>query len=374
MIHHHVVIVGGGEAGLSVAGRLLNECSGMDVAIIEPSEQHDCQRLWLMVGSGVIRPEASRRGRAPLIPQGAHWIKDAVISFDPDNHCLTTASGDSISYRYLVVAPGIQMKWDRVRGLRGILGRDGVCSAYKFETLVATREIIRDFTGGVALFSQPAGQIKCPTGSQEMCYMAEEHFRHSGVRANTQMILVSGETALFPVPQYSKLLDQLAIDKGVAVHLGLDLVEVRPASKEAVFRQLTSGEERVLRYDLLHVAPPMGPFDFVAQSDLADEGGWVDVDPNTLQHARFPNVFSLGDASSLPTTKTAAAIRQQVPVLVSNLLASLERRPLSAQYDGFSLCNLVTGSEGILRAEMGYCGLPIEDCVSRLLNLSPPRK
>ncbi len=373
MIHHQVVIVGGGEAGLSVAGRLLKESPGLDVAIIEPSEQHHCQRLWLMVGGGVIGPEESQRDRAALVPQGAAWIKDTVVSFDPGSDSLTTAGGESISYRYLVVAPGIQVKWDRVQGMREAVGRDGVCSAYTFETLIATWSSIRDFAGGVALFTQPTGQIKCPTGSQEMCYMAEEHFRNSGVRDATRMIFVSGEAALFPVPEYAKVLDQLASDKGVAVHLGLDLVEVRPASKQAVFRHLVSGEESVIPYDLLHIAPPMGPFDFVAQSELADEGGWVGVDPQTLRHARFPNVFGLGDASSLPTTKTAAAVRQQVPVLVSNLLASLERRPLSAKYDGFSLCFLVTGYESILRAEMGYNGLAVEDCVSRLLNLSPPR-
>jgi len=371
VVHHQVVIVGGGEAGLIVSRRLLKACPGLDVGIIEPSEQYDCQRFWLMVGSGVLPARGSRRETSTLIPHEAHWVRDTVQSFDPAGDTLTTVGGVTVSYDFLVVAPGIQLNWDRVQGLREAVGRDGICSAYAFKTLVATWDSIRDFAGGVALFTQPSGQIKSPTGPLEMCYLAEEHFRRSGIRDHSQLIFTSGETSMFQVPQYSQILDRMAKEKGVAVHLGLDLIEVHPASHEAVFCNLASGEEVVIRYDLLHVAPPMGPCDFVAHSVLADEGGWVDVDPYTLRHSRFPNVFGLGDASSLPCTKTAAAIRQQAPILVTNLLAALERRPLTGKYDGGSNYNIVTGYESILRAELDYNGMIVEAPASELLRLSP---
>lgn len=262
-------------------------------------------------------------------------------------------------------APGIQSKWDRVSGLRESLGRAGVCSAYTPQTLVTTWDNIRGFTGGVALFTQPAGLIKCPSGSQQMCFMAEEHFRQAGVRDKTQVIFVSGAASLFPVAQYAQELEELAKDKGVEVHLQFNLVEVRAASKQAVFRHVVSGEERVIGYDLLHVAPPMGPFDFVAHSDFADERGWVDVDRYTLRHTRFPNVFALGDAANLPTTKTAVAIRKQVPVLASNLIAALERRPLTAKYDGFSLCHIMAGYNSVLRTEVDYSQMLVQDVAAR---------
>ena len=139
--------------------------------------------------------------------------------------------------------------------------------------------------------------------------------------------------------------------------MGLDLIEVQPASHQAVFCNLASGEEVVIRYDLLHVAPPMGPCDFVAHSVLADERGWVDVDPYTLRHSRLTNVFGPGEASNLPCTKTAAAIRQQAPILVPNLLAALERRPLTGKCDDGSNDNIVTGYENIHRAELDYNGM-----------------
>ena len=121
-----------------------------------------------------------------------------------------------------------------------------------------------------------------------------------------------------------------------------------------MFRDTDSGAERVEKYDMIHVAPPMGPPDFIKQSPLADAGGWVEVDKHSLQHTRFPNVFSLGDASSLPTSKTAAAIRSQAPVLVENLLATLAGRAPRAVYDGYTSCPLITGYGRLMLAEFDY--------------------
>jgi sulfide:quinone oxidoreductase len=111
---------------------------------------------------------------------------------------------------------------------------------------------------------------------------------------------------------------------------------------------------------MIHVTPPMSAPDFIKHSPLANEAGWVDVDKDTLQHKRYPNIFSLGDASSLPTSKTGAAIRKQAPVLVKNLLAVMHATPLTAQYDGYTSCPLVTGYGKLILAEFDYDGKPQE--------------
>ena len=123
---------------------------------------------------------------------------------------------------------------------------------------------------------------------------------------------------------------------------------------------MDTGEEVILKYDMLHVTPPMGAPDFVAQSPLANEDGWVDVDKHTLQHSRFRNVWSLGDAASLPTSKTGAAIRKQAPVLVENLLAEISERPMTASYDGYTSCPVVTGYDTLVLAEFNYENEPAE--------------
>ena len=158
----------------------------------------------------------------------------------------------------------------------------------------------------------------------------------------------------FAVEKYRKALEQVVERKGIDVRYRHNLIEVRSASKEAIYRHMDTEEEIVIKYDMLHVTPPMSAPDFVSSSELAGEGGWVDVDMHSLQHTRFANVFSLGDASSLPTSKTGAAIRKQAPVLVSNLFAAMRGEPLTASYDGYTSCPVVTGYDSLILAEFDY--------------------
>lgn len=360
MNHYQIVIVGGGTAGITTAARLRNADPSLDVAIIEPSDRHYYQPLWTLVGGGMFKPEESGRDEADLIPHGVKWVRDFVESFSPGTSSLTTRNGDTISYDYLIVAPGIQINWDGVKGLKEAVGKDGVCSNYSINTVASTWEFIRNMKQGVALFTQPAGAVKCGGAPQKICYLAEDHFRRSGVRDSIQVIFTLAGPRLFAIERYREILEKVAERKGVEPRFRHNLVEIRSASKEAIYRHMDTDAEIVISYDMIHVTPPMGAPDFVAGSELADDGGWVDVDRHTLQHNRFSNVFGLGDASSLPTSKTGAAVRKQAPVLVSNLLSLMKQEPLTASYDGYTSCPVVTGYDSLVLAEFDYSGQPAE--------------
>ena len=194
-------------------------------------------------------------------------------------------------------------------------------------------------------------------------WLAEHHFRRAGVRDAIEVVFASAGAKIFAVKKYADTLERLVRERDVVTRFHHNLIAVRPASREAVFTRAAPGqaaEEVVLKYDLLHVTPPMGPPDFVRKSPLADANGWVDVDKHSLQHRRFPDVFALGDASNLPTSKTGAAIRKQAPVLVANLLAAMAGRPGEAVYDGYTSCPLVTGYGRLVLAEFDYDGNPAE--------------
>ncbi|SMP61003.1 sulfide:quinone oxidoreductase [Neorhodopirellula lusitana] len=360
MSHHQIVIVGGGTAGITVAARLRTADPSLDIAIIEPSEKHYYQPLWTLVGGGMFKPEESGRDEVDLIPYGVKWVKDLVASFSPNANSVATRGGETITYDYLIVAPGIQVNWDQVKGLKEAVGKEGVCSNYSIETVASTWEFIRNLKKGVALFTQPAGAVKCGGAPQKICYLAEDYFRRNGVRDDIEVIFTTAGARLFAVDQYREVLEKVAARKGVEPRFRHNLVEIRAASKEAVYRHMDTDEEMVIQYDLIHVTPPMSAPDFVSGSDLAGEGGWVDVDKHTLQHTRFANVFGIGDASSLPTSKTGAAVRKQAPVLVSNLLSLMKQEPLSASYDGYTSCPVVTGYDSLVLAEFDYSGQPAE--------------
>ncbi|MCB9760381.1 MAG: NAD(P)/FAD-dependent oxidoreductase [Alphaproteobacteria bacterium] len=362
--HFEVVIVGGGTAGLTVASRLAASPEAPDsIAIIEPSERHFYQPIWTLVGGGVFDRSISLRDEADYIPPGASWIRDAAAGFDPENRAVLLRSGEAITYDQLVVAAGIRILWDGIPGLKEAVGKagSGVVSNYSFDTVEATWAAIQAFPkGGKALFTHPATPIKCGGAPMKIMFLADDAFRRQGVRDGASITFAKGGAGLFSVKKYADALARVVERKGIETRFNTNLVELRPARKEAVFEQLGGGGQVVLPYDLIHVTPPMGPPDFIQGGPLADAGGWVDVDKYTLQHKRHPEVFSLGDCSNLPTSKTGAAIRKQAPALVENLLSLRAGRPLTARYDGYTSCPLVTGYGKLILAEFDYDNQPAE--------------
>jgi sulfide:quinone oxidoreductase len=357
---HDVVIVGGGAGGLTVAAMLRNLADPPAVTIIEPSEKHFYQPLWTLVGGGVFPREESMRDEAEFIPDGATWIKDRVKSFDPDNNQVTLASGGVITYKSLIVAAGIQLDWHKIEGLAGNVGKHGICSNYSYDTVPYTWETLRNLQGGRAIFTFPTGVIKCAGAPQKIMWLAEHWFRKQGIRDRVEVMFASAGAGIFGVPRYAKTLSRLATERGVQTVYKHNLVAVRPESKEAVFRHVETGEEKVVPYDMIHVTPPQSAPDFIKASPLANADGWVDVDKFTLRHTRFGNVWGLGDCTSTPNSKTAAAIRKQAPVLVENWQAARADRAPTAAYDGYASCPLVTGYGRLILAEFGYDGRILE--------------
>jgi sulfide:quinone oxidoreductase len=188
---------------------------------------------------------------------------------------------------------------------------------------------------------------------------------------------VTGMPTMFSQPMYAGKLNIIRQEKGIAGHFNTNLTEVRVGDKTAVFDILdgeNKGQKLELPFGLLHVVPPMGPPDVIKKSPLADSVGWTDVDEGSLQHRKFPNVFGLGDASSLPTSKTAAAITGQAPVLAHNLVALMERGEVgSARYDGYTSCPLFTGRGSLLLAEFKY-NTELAETFSAFTNQSVPNR
>lgn len=361
--HYQVLVIGGGTAGLTVSARLMNQSQGsLNLGIIEPSDKHYYQPLWTLVGAGVFPREETERNERDFIPAGTDWIQDRVATLDPDNNTVTTAGRHTISYDYLIVTAGIQIDWDAIPGLKESVGKPGtgVCSNYAYDTVNATWSNISNLRGGTALFTQPSTGIKCAGAPQKICYLADDHFRRAGVRHNINVIFTTGTPSIFAVKKYADSLYKVIDRKGIEAHYNRELVALRPDKKEAVFEPTGGGEQSVIKYDMIHVTPRQSAPDFIKKSKLAAATGWVDVDQHTMQHKRYANVFSCGDCSSLPTSKTGAAIRKQAPTLANNVWAMINGRSLPDHYDGYTSCPLVTGYGSLILAEFDYDKVPQE--------------
>jgi sulfide:quinone oxidoreductase len=359
--HHTITIVGGGNAGISIAAQLLRKNSSLDIAIIDGAKKHYYQPAWTLVGGGEFNIEDTERDESTVIPEGATWIQQMVKEFQPETNTLTLADGTELGYDYLIVAPGIQLNWGDIKGLKETLGKNGVCSNYSFETAPYTWECIQNTKGGKALFTNPHTPIKCGGAPQKIMYLAADYFRKHQIKS--QVELWSGGTRVFGVEKYENTLKQVIQKYDIHTQFFVKLDEVDGPNKKAKFigiGEANKDQSYWIEFDMLHVTPPQSAPDFIKNSPLANAAGWVDVDKHTLQHTRYKNIFGAGDASSLPTSRTGAAVRKQAPVVVGNLLAAMRGKTLTESYSGYSSCPIITGYDKLVLAEFDYTNQPVE--------------
>lgn len=363
--HHRVVVVGGGTAGVTVAAQLMRskQFQKDDIAILDPAKDHHYQPGWTLVGSGLKPLGDMSRPLPSLIPSGVTHYPLKVSTFDPDNNALKTEDGSSLSYDYLVVAPGLETNFAGIKGLPEALQDPGskVSSIYSEKTVEQVWRNIQGFRSGTAIFTQPAGVIKCAGAPQKILWMALSQWERDGVRKDILPYFATGAPAMFAVPKYAKALEELRVKRRVEGLFQHNLVSVDASKRVATFKDLAAdGKEVEKEFGFLHVVPPQKPWDWVAKSPLADSAGWVDVDKTTTKHNKYANVFSIGDASSLPNSKTAAAVSSQAPVLVDNLLSTIRGAELKAGYTGYASCPLLTGHGELMLCEFKYGGVPDE--------------
>ena len=353
--HHQIVIIGAGTAGIMVAAQLMRKNSNLDIAIIDPSEKHYYQPAWTLVGAGTYDLQKTIRSTESLIPAGVKWIKDPVTGLQPDDNTVSTQHSGTISYDYLVVAPGLVNDLSLIEGLQEAVDQGVVCSNYIDPEY--TWKCLQEIKGGTALFTQPATPIKCGGAPQKIMYLAADYLRKQGLDSRSKIIFATPGAVIFGVKPIAATLTQVLNRYHIDFKPAHTPVKIDAANRIAYFRNNVQGVEgtEAIRFDLLHLAPPQTAPKFVKESILVNEAGWLDVDINSLQHKRYGNIFGIGDVAALPTAKTGAAIRKQAPVVVDNLLKLTKGQAAdNKSYEGYSSCPLVTGYGKMVLAEFNY--------------------
>lgn len=357
--HHTILIIGGGAAGVSVANNMRRQNTNIDISIIEPSDKHYYQPGFTIIGGGAYTLKETMRNEADLIHPSVTWIKEYAETFQPDENTITLRSGEIISYDYLVVCPGLQLDWNKVAGLKETLGKNNVCSNYSPDTVEYTWECIRNIESGVALFTQPPMPIKCAGAPQKIMYLAADRFRKKGILEKINVEFFNAGPTIFGIPFFANALNKIVAGYGIKTNFNQNLVAIDGPAKTATFEvsDAEGNKQQVVKaFDMIHVTPPQSAPDFIKNSPLANAAGWVDVHENTLQHTKFPNIFGLGDVTSTPNAKTAAAVRKQVPTLVDNIFHLIEGKALQGKYDGYGSCPLTTSLSTVILAEFSYGG------------------
>ncbi|MCZ2101628.1 MAG: NAD(P)/FAD-dependent oxidoreductase [Chitinophagales bacterium] len=357
-----ILIIGAGTGGIMVASRLKVLKANVDITIIDPATTHWYQPAWTLVGAGTYDMKKTAKPIADLIPKGVNWIKDEVTGFKPEDNKVTTKASGDIDYDYLVVSPGLVMDTSLMPGLTEALDHDVVCSNYTNPEHMW--EVLRNFKGGNAIFTQPTTPIKCGGAPQKIAYLAADYIHKNGLADKTKLTFATPGTVIFGVPQVAETLHKVLDRYNMDFIPYFAPISIDGPNRKITFKNIrpkdgseldNRPDEVTMDYDLLHLAPPQAAPEFVRKSVLANEGGWLDVNINTLQHNKYKNIFGLGDVAALPTAKTGAAIRKQMPVVIDNILHMIQNDTLgSKSYEGYSSCPLVTGYGKMVLAEFNY--------------------
>ncbi|KAA1039611.1 NAD(P)/FAD-dependent oxidoreductase [Macrococcus equipercicus] len=358
--HYKVVILGGGSGGIAVASRLAKKVSLKNkILIIDHADYHAFQPSWPLVGSGAEKKEHTRKKMRRVVPHGAEFMQHKVSRIQPIERLVTLDHGQTVSYDFLVVALGIQLDFDQIEGLTETLGKNNVCTNYLYDYVDYTYDTLRHVTAGNVIATKPNSPIKGGVAPENSLFTFHDFFHKQGVR-DVKLMLRSGNHTLFPVEKYRDTLIELFTQKQIDYTLNDELVKVDGPRQTATFFNYQNRTTTEVPFSMLLVTPPMSAPDIIKESTLADEAGWLDVNPFTLQHVRHQNIFGIGDCTNLPTVKMGAAVRKQAHILPKNLISQMKGRKLKAHYTGMTACPIATEYGEAIMAEFDYSLKPKE--------------
>ena len=355
MQHSEILIVGGGNAGISLGARLLRDGSP-DVTIVAPQPVHRYKPLLNYVGAGEATMADLERPMADVVPDGCTWIRDSVEAVDPAAMTVRTRGGRELHCSTLVLCPGLVEDWDATPGLQQAYADGWVASTYVPGSTPQVWPRLSALRSGSVVFTVPPEPASCGPTALKPLLMACDSWRRSGVLGALKVRLVLPEATATGLPEADEYLERTFADYGVEV--------LREARVESVdwdmhaLRVTSPTGTRVLDdLDFAHVVPHYRAPGWIADAGLSSDPtpGLVDIDPETLQSRRHGSIWAIGDAAALGIRSSGGALRKQVDVLSRNLAAAAKGKQLS-RYDGYTVMPITVSRRKLMLNEVDRNG------------------
>ncbi len=335
-----IVILGGGTGGTIMANKLRKalERTEWEITLVDQHKTHYYQPGFLFIPFGIYNKYDVMKPKSDFFPAGVKVIYSTIDRIEGENNKVYLEGGKVLQYDFLIIATGTQIKPDETPGLKGERWQKEIFDFYTIEGAVALREFFKTWQGGRLVMNIAELPFKCPVAPLEFVFLADAYFHEIGIRNKVEITFVTPLPGAFTKPRATKMLGQLLEEKNIKVVPEFYLERVDSDEKKII-----SYDEQEIPFDVLTIVPVNMGSDMIERSGMGDDLNFVPTDKYTLQSEQFENVFVLGDASNIPTSKAGSVVHFAADVLLENLLSAIEKRPLMAKFDGHSNCYIETG-------------------------------
>lgn len=343
-----LVVLGAGTAGTMAVNKLSGHLgSNWDISIVDKSSDHHYQPGYLFVPFGVYEPDELIKPIEHFMPQGVKKIDAEIDRVDPEASIVHLMDGSELAYDQLIIATGTTPRPEETPGMKGDQWRKTVHEFYTLEGAIALRDALAHWKGGRLVVHLTELPIKCPVAPLEFAFLIDHELRERGLRDATELVFVTPLPGAFTKPVASAMLSDLLEERKIGLEADFVIERVDDGA-------IWSYDEREVNFDLLVTVPVNMGADFVARSGLGDELNYVAVDPETFLSKRYDNIFALGDAADLPTSKAGSVAHFAVEVFIDNFLAHIKGLPMTERFDGHANCFIETGGGKALLIDFDY--------------------
>ena len=335
-----IVILGAGTAGTMMANKLRNalDKEEWNITIVDQFKTHYYQPGFLFIPFGIYNKEDVVKPKADFIPSGVKMIYSAIDKVEGEANKVYLEGGRVLNYDYLIIATGTKTYPEETTGLKDKLWYKEIFDFYTVEGAVALQKFFKGWEGGKLVMAITEVPYKCPVAPLEFVFLADAYFTEIGIRDKVEISYVTPMSGAFTKPIATKMLSELLVEKNIKEIPDFYIEHVDNDNKK-----LVSYDEKEIPFDVLTVVPVNMGDEMVERSGLGDDLNFVLTDKETMQSKQHENIFVLGDAANIPTSKAGSVAHFAAEILFENLMSAMEGRPLHAKFDGHANCYIETG-------------------------------
>ena len=353
----NLVILGAGTSGTMMANHLVDKLPKKEwaITIVDQSKTHYYQPGFLFVPFDIYTTKQVKKNGKKFIPKAVNYIQEKIELIKPEDNKVELESGTILDYDVLIVATGTDIAPDEVEGMDGPMWYKNIFDFYTYEGAKALRNKLREWDGGKLVVHISEMPIKCPVAPLEFAFLADSYFKNKDMRDRVEITFVTPLDGAFTKPKATKALDYLLEQKNIKEVTNFHIERVDYENNKII----DYGDTEV-EYDLLVTVPPNLGDSMLERSGMGDDMNFLPTHKNTLQSKEYENIFAIGDATNLPTSKAGSVAHFEAEILTENILRFVEGETLQAEFDGHANCFIETGDGKALLIDFNYTTEPVE--------------